>query len=246
MWIRFIPREDKPYVEKQLVQLASTPGADQAEYKRASDVWYRYEEDNAHFKWGVDVNLYLYSSLKSLAIILSAVTPALIVAPSLKDKKVLVALPAVIVAVATGLIGEFDFKNEAARFDAAKVQLQTEKSMFITGDVPFYFVQPLTSSLTSPGQTKSATAKASPPVADLSLVSDPTDVPFLPPHNYSEALANFAYRVEKIRQAVASERDQFLRGKTQQSSASEAKPATVQSQSSRTRTANAPVTGKPH
>jgi hypothetical protein len=149
--------------------------------------------------------------------VLSAVTPALIVAPSLKDKKVLAALPAVVVAVAVGLIGEFDFKNEAARFDTAQVQLETERSMFVAGGGPFYAIASPTCQQTAAGQTEQNKTEC--PVANtLSLVTDPTDAPFAPPHSYTESRANFAYRIEKIRQTVASERDQFLRGKPQQPS----------------------------
>jgi hypothetical protein len=226
IWVGFIPRESVPYVEKDLQKRAATSGPDQSHYLRDLEVWNQYEADHTYFKWGVDFNLYMYASLKTLAIILSAITPALIVAPSLKEKKVLAALPAVVVAVATGLIGEFDFKTEAARFDNAQVQLQTEKSMFVTAAGPFYSVSPcqcLQTSTVTTKTTNSTEPKGGATVPDLSIVNDLSDAPFLPPHAYDDARANFAYRIERIRQAVASERDQFLRGRNQQAGTPEIK-----------------------
>jgi hypothetical protein len=218
IWSLFIPRPWHGYGPEVI------SGSETAK----QSVWRQYSDNFGHFRWGMDLNLYLYSSLRFIAIILSAVTPALIVAPSLKDKKVLAALPAVVVAIATGLIAEFDFKSEAARFDTAQVQLETEKSLFLTHGKPFYAIQTenCLQPLTTNGRTQSkkinksqaGTSKNSPQsdsctVSALTLQTDISDVPFPRPKSDDEALSNFAYRIDKIRQAVATERDLFLRGK---------------------------------
>ena len=204
IWLLLMPRPESPYVDQHLKTLADTAGPHQADYQKDFDIWNQYHEYNAYFKWGSKVNLYLYSSLKTLAIILSAITPALIVAPSLKDKKVLAALPAVIVAVATGLIGEFDFKDEVARFDEAKVAIQDEKALYVAGSYPFYS---LDNAVCTPTQETRCPSPTS-----LSLLPDISDVPFLSPKTPTESRANFAYRIDKIRQTVAAERERFLRG----------------------------------
>jgi Protein of unknown function (DUF4231) len=213
IWSSFIPRPWRGYGPDD-----STNGG-----RPESAVWRQYAQDFGHFRWGVDLNLYLYSSLRLIAIALSAITPALIVAPSLKDKKVLAALPAVVVAIATGLIAEFDFKAEAARFDAAQVQLETEKSLYLTHAKPFYSIfnegilQRSASNQEQPVKTRSSQTGSGRSVSALTLQADVTDIPFQHPLSNEETLANFAYRIGKIRQAVATERDQFLRGKSEPS-----------------------------
>jgi hypothetical protein len=103
------------------------------------NIWTRYEYELKTFEWGRDLNWYIYSSLRVLVVILSAITPALIVAPIFEKKKFLAALPAAIVAIGTGCITEFDFKLEAAAYTLATVQIQGEKTGFITRFRPIYY-----------------------------------------------------------------------------------------------------------
>jgi hypothetical protein len=217
MWLYFLPRKKPPTPEDDLkhkLEIAlkvSPPEKSEAEVnelKRDLTAWERYEDELSIFQWGSDLNWYLYSGLRVLVIILSAVTPALIVAPMLKDKKFLAALPAAIVAIGTGCISEFDFKTEAARYETALVQRVGEKSAFITQSSRFYKIYPPTSQASvrsTPGSTSAAQgADVSQSVAD--------DVPFPIPSSYPETRANFSFRIEKILQDQTGERIRFLRG----------------------------------
>jgi hypothetical protein len=203
-------------------------------------VWNRYEEELWDFRWGKDLNWYLHSSLRALVIILSAITPALIVAPLFAKKKYLAALPAAIVAIGTACISEFDFKAEAASYDTARVQLEGEKTAFITRANPFYDFEAsgkkagdqttTAESVTPPGKAaapagaaaaaKAIAAAAAKTTADAkAAASQQTErgcrdgsVPFPPPNGYKEARANFACRIQQILQIRTGERVQFLRG----------------------------------
>ena len=97
-------------------------------------VWNRYEEEFSEFRYGKDLNWYMHASL----MVLSAITPALIVAPLFAKKKFLAALPAAIVAIGTACISEFDFKTEAASYGTALVEVLGEKTAFITRFDPTY------------------------------------------------------------------------------------------------------------
>jgi hypothetical protein len=184
-------------------------------------VWNRYEDEFWEFMWGKDLNWYLHASLRTLVIILSAVTPALIVAPLFAKKKYLAALPAAIVAIGTACVSEFDFKSEAASYNTALVQVQGEKTAFITRSSPLYYydVTPLTQAAAQqqgkPSQTGTQTQQKSPSTQsaflDACTLAD-SAVPFSPPHNYSEARANFACRIQQILQTRTGDRVQFLRG----------------------------------
>lgn len=199
-------------------------------------VWNRYEEELRTFAWGADFNWYVQSSLRILVIALSAVTPALIVAPVFSTKKFLAALPAAIVAIGTGCIVEFDFKTHAAINDTALVQVQGEKTAFITRSSPFYLDAPPKdtqangssgSGSTSSQGTKGANAGAQsntnkgdskPKSAQAQFESFCTlgegEVPFPTPTSYPEARANFACRIQQIMEVQNGERVQFLRGQT--------------------------------
>ena len=189
------------------------------ELQRDLVVWNRYEQKLREFEWGADFNWFIFASLRILVIVLGAITPALIVAEGLKDKKFLAALPAAIVAIGTGFIAEFDFKMEAARFEKAQVNLEYEKAAFIAQSPPLYGKEPILAS--SPTKPDSG-------IHPIRLVAD---VPFPDISNeflnpiYPEARANFAARIEQVVQEEASERDQFLRGEkreaVRQSSAGE-------------------------
>jgi hypothetical protein len=197
-------------------------------------VWTRYEYEFKTFEWGKDVNWYLYSTLRVLVIILSALTPALIVAPILKDKKFIAALPAAIVAIAAGCISEFDFKDQAATYTQAAVTVQGEKTAFLTRSQPSYdFVSagsgpPAASAATTPAPAAPATAGApkptSAPTAAATTVAS-TDsgneacsdqnVPYPSPANYGEIRANFSCRIQYVWQTQSLARVLFLRGQTQ-------------------------------
>jgi len=227
IWLYFLPRKKPPTPELDLqhkleITLKASPPekseAEVNELKRDLTAWNRYEEELSIFQWGSDLNWYLYSGLRVLVIILSAITPALIVAPMLANKKFLAALPAAIVAIGTGCISEFDFKTEAARYETALVQLVGEKSAFITQSSRFYKIFPPTSQASvksAPGSKSAAQG------ADVSQsVTD--DVPFPLPTSYPETRANFSFRIEKILQDQTGERTRFLRGEKEP-------PAKVQS-----------------
>ena len=198
LWLAFLPRRDAPYVQRELNQAmdAAHEGPAKQELGTALAVWTRYENELRTFEYGSKLNWYLYSSLRVLVIALSAITPALIVAPVLANKKFLAALPAAIVAVGTGLIAEFDFRMEAARYSSAQVRLEGEKGAFVTQSPPFYAIVPVV-----------VTTSAAPPSTQPA-----SDAPYAPPQSPHDALANFSYRIEKIYEDEASERDRFLRG----------------------------------
>ena len=212
IWGRLMPTHHKVYDESDLVkriqnaQIAKDAQA-VSELERDLAVWNRYEGELCLFEWGKGANWYIFASLRVLVIVLSAITPAWIVTPALQNKKFLVVLPAAIVAIGTGLISEFDFRMEAARYGMALVRLQGEKTAFISQSPPLY----------GPSDTATANAAAN-PTAGPRQTQIFLDVPFpqldadqTQPY-YPRARANFAFRIEQIIQEEASERDQFLRG----------------------------------
>jgi hypothetical protein len=191
-------------------------------------VWNRYEYESKTFEWGKDINWYLYSSLRVLVIVLSALTPALIVAPILNQKKFIAALPAAIVAIATGCISEFDFKEQAAAYTQAAVDIQGEKTAFITRSKPLYdYVDPLKASqlaslgASPPGtSTQGSAGSQGAPKAD-GVAERATcgngDVPFPSPTKYDDIRANFGCRIQDIWETQSLARLLFLRGQQQPS-----------------------------
>jgi hypothetical protein len=184
-------------------------------------VWTRYEYEFKTFEWGRDLNWYLYSTLKVLVIILSALTPALIVAPIFQKKKFIAALPAAIVAVATGCISEFDFKDEAAAYTIASVNLQGEKTAFITRSRPWYdfTITHAAASGAEADKTQGGPAGANSPrgVENTSQTAatapcDNVDVPYATPLTYSDVRANFSCRIQTVWQTQSQQRVLFLRG----------------------------------
>lgn len=205
-------------------------------------VWNRYEEEFSDFRYGKDLNWYMHSTLRMLVLVLSAITPALIVAPLFAKKKFLAALPAAIVAIGTACLSEFDFKSEAASYETARVLVLGEKTAFITTFNPTYNYlseqkgkkpaaaqaeqEQNKSTADSGKKTKSAANSREKKKSDNSAPGEPTaaqglkstegcteeQVPYPEPILYNEARANFACRIQQILQKRTGERDQFLRG----------------------------------
>jgi hypothetical protein len=176
-------------------------------------VWNRYEEEFSDFRYGKDLNWYMHSSLRMLVLVLSAITPALIVAPLFAKKKFLAALPAAIVAIGTACISEFDFKTEAASYETARVLVLGEKTAFITRFNPTYNY--LSDQTEQQGQRQPPAAPGGPTAPKESGSAEGCtegQVPFPKPRLYSEARANFACRIQQVLQKRTGERDQFLRG----------------------------------
>ena len=178
-------------------------------------VWNRYEEEFSEFRYGKDLNWYMHASLRMLVLVLSAITPALIVAPLFAKKKFLAALPAAIVAIGTACISEFDFKTEAASYGTALVEVLGEKTAFITRFNPTYNYLSAQSEQKPPATSRernSSDKSASPQQSGSADGCTDGHVPFPKPELYREARANFACRVQQILQKRTGERDQFLRG----------------------------------
>ena len=197
IWLLCLPRRTEPYYQDELHKAVNAAASNPLEKQALStdlEIWTRYESELRTFEWGNALNWYFYASFRVLVIALSAMTPALIVAPGLANKKFLAALPAVIVAIGSGFISEFDYRLESARYHSALVQLEGEKMAFLAGSSPSYG---------SASGTKREVPSAS---------SNDSNLPYPEPHTYFEKRANFAYQIEKIYQDEASERDRFLRG----------------------------------
>jgi hypothetical protein len=200
---------------------ASTAGAAEApggggeslqEMKNDLTVWNRYEYELKTFVWGKDLNWYLYSTLRVLVIILSALTPALIVTPFFKDRKFIAALPAAVVAIATGCISEFDFKDQAAAYTQALVSVQGEKTSFITGSLPWYdYLDSDSGTTATPAGGAANTATAPPSESNKSATCGDNSVPYPKPGSYTDIRANFSCRIQNIWQSQNLTRVSFLR-----------------------------------
>jgi hypothetical protein len=226
-WSRELPR-------MVLQPAASAAGQGQLdrveELKTDLTVWERYEWELKTFQWGKDLNWYLYSTLRVLVIALSALTPALIVAPMLQKRKFIAALPAAIVAIAAGCISEFDFKNQAAAYTLAEVTVQGEKTAFVTRSQPWYdYVNGAATGKTAappknggtPGKTAPGADTATTPAGETTSSATPapptqvcgeTTVPYPEVQDYDAARSNFSCRVQYAWQTQNLSRLLFLRG----------------------------------
>jgi len=184
------------------------------ELKNDLTVWNRYEYELKTFAWGKDVNWYLYSTLRVLVIILSALTPALIVAPFFKDRKFIAALPAAVVAIAAGCISEFDFKDQAAAYTQALVSVQGEKTAYITRSLPWYdYSDSSSGTMTVTAAAGAAGTTATPPANESNKTTTCGDnsVPYPKPGEYTDIRANFACRIQNVWQSQNLTRVSFLR-----------------------------------
>jgi hypothetical protein len=213
-WTRLTP------VSTVTVSGAGTAGASGdsdpvQELKNDLTVWNRYEYELKTFAWGKDVNWYLYSTLRVLVIILSALTPALIVAPFFKDRKFIAALPAAVVAIATGCISEFDFKDQAAAYTQALVSVQGEKTAFITRSLPWYDYSGsgsvTTTTVTTAGGTEATGTAVEPGNGSNKTTCGDNSVPYPKPGGYTDIRANFSCRIQNVWQSQNLSRVSFLR-----------------------------------
>lgn len=198
-WLAFIPRREVPRVQTQTKTFVSdscakqsaSEGMDRQQIQvNATSVWDRYETKIADLRWAQQLNWYLYTSLRVVAIALGALTPALILWMSTATQKNFTAGAAAVVAICTGLIAGFDFRGETARNSAAIAALESEKARFVAQAGQAY------------ARKQQDTAKARMTACEIQGQQD---------RDYLVALSAFADRMENIVSEEEGGRLNFLR-----------------------------------